>query len=272
VASPVIVVELPPQAKYAVFYVRYNAQVPFAPIQSFHGVALPTGADVYTWAAWFATLSPGGNSWYWPTNTPVGGSNFVIWRNLVCGNYAGGIWFTPSLQILDCGYGFNTGQGYTGSLGVSGGAYGNYNLYPMVWHFAGVSRNGSSAVAVIDGQVVGQWSNLATYSYTGTDSWLFGADNAWWGSVAIAYIAIYTEALSLDDLLAIYNGARISGAVGEYIGDNYDSSSGVWYDSSGNGNNANCYYGSSNCSVSPSGTTCTPCTSTTPTPYKVPII
>ena len=271
-SSPVII-KLPPQANYAVFYVRPNAQVPFAPIQSFHGVALPTGADVYTWVAWFATLSPGGNGWYWPTNTPVGGSNFVIWRNgLVCGNYAGGIWFTPSLQILDCGYGFNTGQGYTGSLGVSGGAYGNYNLYPMVWHFAGVSRNGSSAVAVIDGQVVGQWSNLATYSYTGTDSWLFGADNAWWGSVAIAYIAIYTEALSLDDLLAIYNGARISGAVGEYIGDNYDSSSGVWYDSSGNGNNANCYYGSSNCSVSPSGTTCTPCTSTTPTPYKVPII
>ena len=269
-SSPVII-KLPPQAKYAVFYVRPNAQVPFAPIPSFHGVALPTGADVYTWVAWFATLSPGGNGWNWVTNTPSSGGNFVIWRNTqVCNNYAGGIWFTPSVSINDCGYGYNTGS-VTGNFGVSGGAYGNYNLYPMVWHFAGVSRNGSSAVAVIDGQVVGQWSNLGTYSYTGTDSWLFGADlgNS---NVAIAYIAIYTEALSLDDLIAIYNGARIPGAVGEYIGDNYDSSSGVWYDSSGNGNNANCYYGSSNCSVSPSGTNCTPCTSTTPTPYKVPII
>ena len=266
-SSPVII-KLPPQANYAVFYVRYNAQVPFAPIQSFHGVALPTGADVYTWVAWFATLSPGGNGWVWVNNTPSSGGNFVIWRNLqVCNNYAGGIWFTPSVSINDCGYGYNTGS-VTGNFGVSGGAYGNYNLYPMVWHFAGVSRNGSSAVAVIDGQVVGQWSNLGTYSYTGTDWWLFGADLGNWSNVAIAYIAIYTEALSLDDLLAIYNGARIPGAVGEYIGDNYDSSSGVWYDSSGNGNNANCYYGSANCGA----TNCTPCTSTTPTPYKVPII
>ena len=258
--STPVIIKLPPQANYAVFYVTDNAQVPFAPIQSFNGVALPTGADVYTWVAWFALLAP--------SVTP--GGDKVIWRNLqVCGNNAGGIWVptVSQISILDCGNSSSSNSGFS----TSGGAYGNYLHYPLVWHFAGVSRNGSSAVAVIDGQVVGQWSNLGTYSYTGTDSWLFGAGLGNF-NVAIAYIAIYTEALSLDDLLAIYNGARISGAVGEYIGDNYDSSSGVWYDSSGNGNNANCYYGSANCGVSPSGTTCTPCTSTTPTPYKVPII
>jgi len=265
--STPVIIKLPPQANYAVFYVTDNAQVPFAPIQSFHGVALPTGADVYTWVVWFASLSPGGNGWNWVNNSPYSGNNMVIWRNLgVCSNNAGGIWIPTGsqIQILDCGNSSSSNSGFS----ANGGAYGNYITYPMVWHFAGVSRNGSLAVAVIDGQVVGQWSNLGTFSYTGTDWWLFAADLGGWSNVAIAYIAIYTEALSLDDLLAIYNGARIPGAVGEYIGDNYDSSSGVWYDSSGNGNDANCYYGSANCGA----TNCAPCTSTTPTPYKVPII
>ncbi len=145
------------------------------------------------------------------------------------------------------------------------------NLNPLVWHFAGVSRDGSSMVAVLDGVVVGRQSNLGTYSYTGTDSWLFGADLGTWSNVAIAYIAIYDKALSLDDLIAIYNGSRIPGAVGEYIGDNYDPTTGIWHDSSGNGNDAYPFCGSANCGCSPSGCNCSTCTSPSQLPYKAPI-
>jgi hypothetical protein len=89
--------------------------------------------------------------------------------------------------------------------------------------------------------------------------------------VAIAYIAIYDKALSLDDLVAIYNGSRIPGAVGEYIGDNYDPTTGIWHDSSGHGNDAYPFCGSANCGCSPSGCNCSSCTSPTQLPYKVQI-
>ena len=252
--------KLPPQAKYAVFYVRENAQIPpqlgqFKPIPSFHGVALPTGADKYTWVAWFAFLS---------SNATTGGDK-VIWRNLqICGDNAGGIWRpqTGQLVIQDCGNSSSPNSGF--SVGVT------TNLNPLVWHYAGVSRDGSSMVAVIDGVVVARRSDLGTYSYTGTDSWLFGADLGF-SNVAIAYIAIYDKALSLDDLVAIYNGSRIPGAVGEYIGDNYDPTTGIWHDSSGNGNDAYPFCGSSNCGCTPSGCNCSPCSSPTQLPYKAPI-
>ena len=270
--APIIIDKLPPQAKYAVFYVRENAQVPaqlgqFKPIPSFHGVALPTGADKYTWVVWFASLAPGGAGWDWGSNKPTNGSS-VIWRNLqVCGDHAGGIVISSGqVLISDCGSGYSTGK-VVGNYTVGGYT----NLNPLVWHFAGVSRDGSSVVAVLDGVVVGRQSNLGTYSYTGTDSWLFGADLGNWSNVAIAYIAIYDKALSLDDLIAIYNGARIPGAVGEYIGDNYDPTTGIWHDSSGHGNDANPFCGSANCGCSSSGCNCSTCSSPTQLPYKVQI-
>jgi hypothetical protein len=59
---------------------------------------------------------------------------------------------------------------------------------------------------------------------------VFCNSNGW-----IAYLAFYNVALSTSQIYAIYQGQRITqGLVMEYIGDNYDPSSGVWYDSSGN--------------------------------------
>jgi len=56
----------------------------------------------------------------------------------------------------------------------------------------------------------------------------------------IAYFAFYNIALSTSQIYAIYQGIRItSNLVMEYRGDNYYSSTGVWYDSSGNNVNLN---------------------------------
>ena len=56
---------------------------------------------------------------------------------------------------------------------------------------------------------------------------------------AIAYIALYNRVLSQIDVMSIYQGNRVTnGLVAEYVGDNYDPSSGVWIDDVG-GNNAN---------------------------------
>jgi len=56
----------------------------------------------------------------------------------------------------------------------------------------------------------------------------------------IAYLAFYNVALSTSQIYAIYQGQRVTqGLVMEYRGDNYYSSTGVWYDSSGNNVNLN---------------------------------
>ena len=70
------------------------------------------------------------------------------------------------------------------------------------------------------------------YSGTSNYGWWFFNGN-------IAYVALYNRVLTTSDVLAIYQGIRItSGLVAEYIGNNYNVSTGVWYDSSGNNYNA----------------------------------
>ncbi len=61
-----------------------------------------------------------------------------------------------------------------------------------------------------------------------------------WGffNGAIAYLALYNRRLQPSDIASIIGGTRVtSGLVGEYVGDNYNPSTGVWYDSSGNNYN-----------------------------------
>jgi len=127
------------------------------------------------------------------------------------------------------------------------------------WHMAvfeewAASTSGPYYLALyLDGQLVGQTSMSA--------SRLFGIDlNApqaisnigliatvtfpetngtyYFFNGNIAYVALYNRVLTTSDVLAIYQGIRItSGLVAEYIGNNYDPSTGVWTDSSGNNYN-----------------------------------
>jgi len=127
------------------------------------------------------------------------------------------------------------------------------------WHMAvieewAVSTSGPYYVALyLDGNYVGQTSTsnlpqlfgyLSNYPYnyiaTGytTTNWP-GTPGGWWFfNGTIAYVALYNRVLSTSDVLAIYQGVRItSGLVAEYAGNNYNSSTGVWTDSSGNNYN-----------------------------------
>jgi len=60
----------------------------------------------------------------------------------------------------------------------------------------------------------------------------------YWFNGNISYLAIYNRALSNSEIKTIYEGTRITtGLVAEYIGDNYNPSTGVWLDTSGNNYN-----------------------------------
>jgi hypothetical protein len=127
------------------------------------------------------------------------------------------------------------------------------------WHMAvveewAVSTSGPYYLALyLDGQFIGQVSSsslpqlfgsITNYPYSdigvgNTSGW--SATNGYWFffNGAIAYVALYNRVLSPSEIMAIYQGNRVTnGLVAEYTGDNYDPSTQVWLDDVG-GNNAN---------------------------------
>jgi hypothetical protein len=104
----------------------------------------------------------------------------------------------------------------------------------------------------LDGQLVGQVStsyitqlfgsnHVYPYDYIGSgfSSYTPATPGGWFFfNGVIAYIALYNRVLSPSEVVSIYQGNRdTNGLVAEYVGDNYDPSSGVWFDDVG-GNNA----------------------------------
>jgi len=127
------------------------------------------------------------------------------------------------------------------------------------WHMAVIEEWAAStsgpyyAALYLDGNYIGQssTSNLpqlfgsgGPYPYndigTGFAEGTWPATNGTWFffNGTIAYVALYNRVLTTSDVLAIYQGVRItSGLVAEYAGNNYNPSTGVWTDSSGNNYN-----------------------------------
>jgi len=92
------------------------------------------------------------------------------------------------------------------------------------------------------GQIFGIQYGPFPYNYIGSGyggGWPNYPTSGWaFFNGAIAYVALYNRVLTTSDVLAIYQGVRItSGLVAEYVGNNYSSSTGVWTDSSGNNYN-----------------------------------
>jgi len=123
-----------------------------------------------------------------------------------------------------------------------------------VWAEGNISSTGAIVYGYLDGNLIGSIQlNGITYTVGGTSPppsyWYIGVGyGGGWPSYptsgwaffngTIAYVALYNRVLTTSDVLAIYQGVRItSGLVAEYIGNNYNVSTGVWYDSSGNNYN-----------------------------------
>jgi len=126
------------------------------------------------------------------------------------------------------------------------------------WHMAVIeewatSTSGPYYIALyLDGNYIGQGSSsnlpqlfgyVSNYPY----NTIGGGYGYTWPNIpshwfffngTIAYVALYNRVLTTSDVLAIYQGVRItSGLVAEYAGNNYNPSTGVWIDSSGNNYN-----------------------------------
>ena len=160
--------------------------------------------------------------------------------------------FVPWLYVGTNGYLYAGDQYISGNLQVS-------TPISSGWHMAVIeewaaSTSGPYYVALyLDGQFIGQqtFSSItqlfgygATFPYSDIGT---GYTNGWpntngvwfFFNGAIAYIALYNRVLSQIDVMSIYQGNRVTnGLVAEYVGDNYDPSSGVWVDDV-RGNNAN---------------------------------
>jgi len=160
--------------------------------------------------------------------------------------------FTPWLYVGTNGYLYAGDQYGSGILQVS-------TPISSGWHMAVIeewaaSTSGPFYVALyLDGQFIGQqtfssitrlfgWKALYPYSDIGTgytSGWPNTNGGWFFFNGAIAYIALYNRVLSQIDVMSIYQGNRVTnGLVAEYVGDNYDPSSGVLIDDVG-GNNAN---------------------------------
>jgi hypothetical protein len=154
--------------------------------------------------------------------------------------------------------------GTDGKLYANDAAFGQVSTSSAIgpgWHMAVIeewagSTSGPYYMALyLDGSLVGQVSSSNVsqlfggfagipypYSYIGIGFTQYvPATNYWWFffNGAIAYIALYNRVLSSSEVMAIYQGSRITnGLVAEYIGDNYDPTTQVWIDNVGS-NNAN---------------------------------
>jgi len=182
---------------------------------------------------------------------PPGGQGILL--SFENGQYSSGVSaLTPWLYVGTNGYlyaGDWTGAVWQVSTSISPG-----------WHMVtfeewAASTSGPYYLALyLDGQYIGQSSTnglpqlfgyVSNFPYndigTGfTASWPAAPPNQWFFfNGVIAYVALYNRVLSTSDVLAIYQGVRItSGLVAEYVGNNYNPSTGVWADSSGNNYNA----------------------------------
>jgi hypothetical protein len=160
--------------------------------------------------------------------------------------------YTPWLYV-----GTN-GSLYAGDISNNGFFQVSSTISPG-WHMAVVEEWAAStsgpyyAALYLDGNYIGQASTTAlpqlfgvgsNYPYndigTGFAEGTWPNTNGTWFffNGNIAYVALYNYVLTTSDVLAIYQGTRItSGLVAEYVGNNYNVSTGVWYDSSGNNYN-----------------------------------
>jgi len=196
-------------------------------------IAIQNGA--ISAAVWFY-LPPGGYgvilSFQSPYQYPNSEINRIAWLYVLPGGILGvGDWTSP---------------GYWGiKAPISPG-----------WHMAVVEEWASSTsgpyylALYLDGQFIGQTSTTylpdmfgyeSNFPYdnigTGYAGPGFGypSVNWWFFNGTIAYVALYNRVLTTSEVLAIYQGIRItSGLVAEYVGNNYNPSTGVWADSSGN--------------------------------------
>jgi hypothetical protein len=118
------------------------------------------------------------------------------------------------------------------------------------WHMAVVeewaeSTSGPYYIALyLDGSFVGQQSvsylpllfgYQGPYPYSDIglgDACFAGTPCGWFFfNGVIAYVALYNRVLTPSEVVAIYQGSRVTnGLVAEYVGDNYDPASGVWFD------------------------------------------
>jgi hypothetical protein len=187
---------------------------------------------------------------------PPGGQGILLSFQIVQYPNTSTGWWTPWLYVGTDGYlyaGDWNGTINTISTPISLG-----------WHMAvveewAVSTSGPYYLALyLDGNLVGQismgtnkpqlFNSNNNYQYNDIGSGIVSG----WPSVpytgntgqwyffngAIAYVALYNRVLTTSDVLAIYQGIRItSGLAAEYVGNNYNSSTGVWTDSSGNNYN-----------------------------------
>jgi len=112
------------------------------------------------------------------------------------------------------------------------------------------SNVGFTLSLYLDGQFIGQMQTSATPGLFGGYGYTFSYNyigNGYTGSYyyffngVIAYVALYNRALSPSEVMAIYQGNRVTnGLVAEYVGDNYDPTTQVWVDDV-NSNNANLF-------------------------------
>jgi len=156
--------------------------------------------------------------------------------------------YTPWLYVGTNGYLYG-GDWANGLLQVSTPISPGWHMAVLEEYYSG----GTYYVALyLDGQYIGQssTSNLPQLFYGGTyfqyadigtgysTSWPNTPGGWFFFNGTIAYVALYNRVLTTSDVLAIYQGVRItSGLVAEYAGNNYNPSTGVWTDSSGNNYN-----------------------------------
>jgi len=125
------------------------------------------------------------------------------------------------------------------------------------WHMAVIEEwysGGTYYLALyLDGVLIGQSSttslpqlfgNGGPYPYhnIGTayskGSWPNTTQTWFWFNGNIAYVALYNTTLVASAVQSIYMGNRVTiGLMAEYVANNYDPRTGIWYDSSGKGYN-----------------------------------
>jgi len=217
----------------------YTTSVPSSILGS--GIPYTVVAWVYFYNFYNSSCYSTGGSW---------GENYVFYLGHTAkGTDSGGSTFRGVVFPFSSTYGY---------LGVDESARANYSsavpVYANQWVFLWWQYPGSGTTFYV-GAIYG--NNI---QYTGSISLSYSLDvsatnypafflntigfssgpnscnsNGW-----IAYLAFYNVALSTSQIYAIYQGQRVTqGLVMEYRGDNYYSSTGVWYDSSGNNVNLN---------------------------------
>jgi len=140
---------------------------------------------------------------------------------LRAGDYAGGIWQVSTSSALQPGWHMAVIEEW-----YSGGTY----YLALYIDGALVGLNTTTTLPQLFGANVNYPYNDIGVGYT-TSSWS-ASNNTWFFfNGAIAYVALYNRVLSSSEVSTIYQGNRITnGLVAEFVGDNYDTSTGSWLD------------------------------------------